>query len=129
MDGIGNITKENVFRSIGYVGIRVNIQHPFCVMHRWEFILTFNVCVFSFHFSVLMWELCTLARQPYQEVVNDDMEHFLSEGYRLAQPVNCPDELFAILAFCWTLSPLERPSFGQLQVCLQDFHGQLTRYI
>lgn len=44
-----------------------------------------------------MWELCTLARQPYQEVVNDDMEQFLSEGYRLAQPVNCPDELFAIM--------------------------------
>lgn len=75
-----------------------------------------------------MWELCTLARQPYQEVVNDDMEQFLSEGYRLAQPVNCPDELFAILAYCWA-SPLERPSFGQLQVCLQDFHAQLTRYI
>lgn len=47
-----------------------------------------------------MWELCTLARQPYQEVVNDDMEQFLSEGYRLAQPVNCPDELFAIMAYC-----------------------------
>lgn len=44
-------------------------------------------------FGVLMWELCTLARQPYQEIVNDDMEQFLSEGYRLAQPVNCPDEL------------------------------------
>ena len=44
-------------------------------------------------FGVLMWELCTLARQPYQEIVNEDMEQFLSEGYRLAQPVNCPDEL------------------------------------
>lgn len=44
-------------------------------------------------FGVLMWELCTLARQPYMEIINDDMEQFLSEGYRLAQPVNCPDEL------------------------------------
>lgn len=44
-------------------------------------------------FGVLMWELCTLARQPYQEIVNDDMEQFLSEGFRLAQPINCPDEL------------------------------------
>lgn len=89
-----------------------------------------NVLRFLFRsYSVLMWELCTLARQPYQEVVNDDMEQFLSEGYRLAQPVNCPDELFAIMAYCWILSSLERPSFGQLQVCLQDFHNQLTRYI
>lgn len=44
-------------------------------------------------FGVLMWELCTLARQPYQEVVDDEMEQFLRDGYRLAQPVNCPDEL------------------------------------
>lgn len=44
-------------------------------------------------FGVLMWELCTLARQPYHEIVDDEMEQFLRDGYRLAQPVNCPDEL------------------------------------
>ncbi|XP_031625418.1 tyrosine-protein kinase Dnt [Contarinia nasturtii] len=80
-------------------------------------------------FGVLMWELCTLARQPYQEINNDDMEQFLSEGFRLAQPVNCPDELFTIMAYCWALLPHERPSFGQLKVCLQEFHNQLTRYV
>lgn len=44
-------------------------------------------------FGVLMWELCTLARQPYAEVDPFEMEHYLRDGYRLAQPVNCPDEL------------------------------------
>lgn len=44
-------------------------------------------------FGVLMWELCNRARQPYQEIVDDEMEDFLRKGYRLAQPVNCPDEL------------------------------------
>lgn len=47
----------------------------------------------SWSFGVLMWELCTLARQPYHEIVDDEMEQFLRDGYRLAQPVNCPDEL------------------------------------
>lgn len=47
----------------------------------------------AWSFGVLMWELCTLARQPYQEIVDDEMEQFLRDGYRLAQPVNCPDEL------------------------------------
>lgn len=47
----------------------------------------------TWSFGVLMWELCNLARQPYQEIVNEDMEQFLSAGYRLAQPINCPDEL------------------------------------
>lgn len=47
----------------------------------------------TWSFGVLMWELCTLARQPYLEIVDDEMEQFLRDGYRLAQPVNCPDEL------------------------------------
>lgn len=47
----------------------------------------------TWSFGVLMWELCTLARQPYQEIVDDEMEKYLREGYRLAQPINCPDEL------------------------------------
>lgn len=47
----------------------------------------------TWSFGVLMWELCNLARQPYQEIINEDMEQYLSAGYRLAQPINCPDEL------------------------------------
>lgn len=44
-------------------------------------------------FGVLMWEICTLAKMPYAEVDPYEMEHYLKEGYRLAQPYNCPDEL------------------------------------
>ncbi|XP_058450483.1 tyrosine-protein kinase Dnt [Malaya genurostris] len=80
-------------------------------------------------FGVLMWELCTLARQPYAEVDPFEMEHYLRENYRLSQPINCPDELFAIMAYCWTMLPMERPSFEQLQICLQDFYAQITRYV
>lgn len=58
-----------------------------------------------------------------------EMEHYLRDGYRLSQPINCPDELFAIIAYCWTMLPMERPSFERLQICLQDFYAQLTRYV
>ena len=44
-------------------------------------------------FGVLFWELMTLAQQPYVEVDPFEMAAYLREGYRLAQPVNCPDEL------------------------------------
>lgn len=80
-------------------------------------------------FGVLMWELCTFAKQPYNEVDPFEMEHYLRDGYRLAQPYNCPDELFTIMAYCWALLPVERPTFAQLQVCLSDFYTQITRYV
>lgn len=44
-------------------------------------------------FGVLIWEMCTLAKLPYAEVDPFEMEHYLKDGYRLAQPFNCPDEL------------------------------------
>lgn len=44
-------------------------------------------------FGVLMWEMCTLGKLPYAEIDPYEMEHYLKDGYRLAQPFNCPDEL------------------------------------
>nr|AAX33387.1 RE71902p [Drosophila melanogaster] len=83
----------------------------------------------SWAFGVLMWELCTSAKQPYAEVDPFEMEHYLKDGYRLAQPFNCPDELFTIMAYCWALLPAERPTFAQLQSCLSEFYSQITRYV
>ncbi|KAJ9591605.1 hypothetical protein L9F63_001819, partial [Diploptera punctata] len=80
-------------------------------------------------FGVLLWELTTLAQQPYVEVDPFEMAAYLRDGYRLAQPINCPDELFALMACCWLNSPEERPTFVQLLACLQEFYTALGRYI
>lgn len=44
-------------------------------------------------FGVLLWELVTLAGMPYEEVDCFELEAFLGDGFRLEQPLNCPDEL------------------------------------
>ncbi|CAG9759439.1 unnamed protein product [Ceutorhynchus assimilis] len=80
-------------------------------------------------FGVLLWELTTLAQQPYIEIDPFEMAAYLKDGYRLAQPINCPDELFAVMAYCWAMSAEERPTFTQLHVCLQEFYTQLTKYV
>ncbi|KAL0126144.1 hypothetical protein PUN28_004932 [Cardiocondyla obscurior] len=90
---------------------------------------TFTTASDVWAFGVLLWELTTLAQQPYGEVDPFEMASYLREGYRLAQPINCPDELFAVMAYCWAMSAEERPTFSQLIICLQDFHTQLTRYV
>lgn len=55
-------------------------------------VLDTSVCA-QWSFGVLLWELTTLAQQPYVEVDPFEMAAYLRDGYRLAQPVNCPDEL------------------------------------
>ncbi|XP_044765975.1 tyrosine-protein kinase Drl-like [Coccinella septempunctata] len=90
---------------------------------------TFSTSSDIWSFGVLLWELTTLAQQPYIEIDPFEMSAYLKDGYRLAQPINCPDELFAVMAYCWAMSADERPTLNQLQVCLEEFYTQLTRYV
>ncbi|EEB20371.1 receptor tyrosine kinase, putative [Pediculus humanus corporis] len=90
---------------------------------------TFSTASDVWSFGVLLWELTTLAQQPYLEVDPFEMAAYLRDGYRLTQPINCPDELFAVMGYCWAMSIDERPTFTQLNICLQEFYAQLTRYV
>ncbi|RUS73155.1 hypothetical protein EGW08_019077 [Elysia chlorotica] len=80
-------------------------------------------------FGVTLWEMMTLGQQPYAEVDPFEMPSYLQEGYRIAKPHNCPDELFSLMACCWALSPDERPKFPQLLTYLQNFYMALGRYV
>ena len=71
----------------------------------------------------------TLGNQPYANIDAFEMLNFLKQGHRIAQPVNCPDELFTVIACCWALSEDERPSFGQLIARLMEFHNALSNFI
>lgn len=43
--------------------------------------------------GVLLWELSTMGSMPFEEVDPFEVAAYLRDGYRLGQPVNCPDEL------------------------------------
>lgn len=80
-------------------------------------------------FAVTVWEMLTLGQIPYSEIDPFEMAGYLREGYRIAQPMNCPDELFTVLSYCWNTNPDDRPKFSQLLICLQDFYTALGRYV
>uniref|UniRef100_A0A672MIH4 Tyrosine-protein kinase RYK n=1 Tax=Sinocyclocheilus grahami TaxID=75366 RepID=A0A672MIH4_SINGR len=80
-------------------------------------------------FGVSLWELMTLGQTPYVDIDPFEMAAYLKDGYRIAQPINCPDELFAVMACCWALDPEERPKFQQLVQCLTEFHVALGAYV
>ncbi|ESN92270.1 hypothetical protein HELRODRAFT_194312 [Helobdella robusta] len=76
-------------------------------------------------FGVLLWELMTLCTLPYDKIAPEKIIDHLQDGYRLSQPDDCPDELFAMMACCWSQSAEDRPAIIQLQLCLQDFYSKL----
>ena len=87
----------------------------------------FFVCQWAY--GVTLWELMTLGNQPYANIDAFEMLNFLKQGHRVAQPVNCPDELFTVIACCWALSEDERPSFGQLIARLAEFLNALSNFV
>lgn len=50
----------------------------------------------SYHrsFGVVLWEIATLAEQPYQGLSNEQVLRFVMEGGLLDKPDNCPDMLY-----------------------------------
>ena len=80
-------------------------------------------------FGVFLWELMTKAQQPFSDVDPFEMESYLNEGYRLHQPMNCPDQLYSVLAVCWGTRPHERASLQSLHTTLQSLQKQLQQFV
>uniref|UniRef100_A0A2K6BJH1 receptor protein-tyrosine kinase n=1 Tax=Macaca nemestrina TaxID=9545 RepID=A0A2K6BJH1_MACNE len=80
-------------------------------------------------FGVMLWELTTLGQMAYVDADPFEMAAYLKDGYRITQPINCPDEPFAVMACCWALDPGERPKFQQLVQCLTEFHAARGAYV
>ena len=90
----------------------------FCCKNVWT-------CRFSSYcrsFGVVLWEIATLAEQPYQGMSNEQVLRFVMEGGLLDKPDNCPDMLWVSSHSIW--SPFE--SF-QVYVLSKDapFHPLL----
>lgn len=45
-------------------------------------------------FGVVLWEIATLAEQPYQGFSNEQVLRFVMEGGLLDKPDNCPDIMY-----------------------------------
>ncbi|XP_031443012.1 insulin-like growth factor 1 receptor isoform X2 [Clupea harengus] len=65
-------------------------------------------------FGVVLWEISTLAEQPYQGMSNEQVLRFVMEGGLLDKPDNCPDMLFELMRMCWQYNPKMRPSFLEI---------------
>ncbi|CAF3486815.1 unnamed protein product [Rotaria sp. Silwood1] len=66
-------------------------------------------------FGVLLWEIATLAEQPYQGYGNEEVVHYVRYGnITLERPPNCPEILHKLMRACWTFAPGDRISFRSI---------------
>ncbi|XP_062332093.1 tyrosine-protein kinase BTK [Osmerus eperlanus] len=71
-------------------------------------------------FGVLMWEVYTLGRMPYERLNNTEIVEQVSRGLRLYRPQLANDRVYTIMTSCWIEKAEERPNFEELVVTIQD---------
>lgn len=74
-------------------------------------------------FGVVLWEISTLAEQPYQGLSNEQVLKFVMDGGFLDRPDNCADRLHNLMQMCWQYNPKMRPAFQEIiEMLREDLH-------
>nr|XP_056715724.1 tyrosine-protein kinase BTK isoform X1 [Euleptes europaea] len=62
-------------------------------------------------FGVLMWEVYTLGKMPYERFTNSETTEHVTKGLRLYRPQMASDRVYSIMYSCWHEKAEERPTF------------------
>ncbi|XP_024599891.1 cytoplasmic tyrosine-protein kinase BMX isoform X3 [Neophocaena asiaeorientalis asiaeorientalis] len=65
-------------------------------------------------FGILMWEVFSLGKQPYDLYDNSQVVMKVSQGHRLYRPQLAWDTVYQVMHSCWHELPEKRPTFQQL---------------
>ncbi|KAG8180786.1 hypothetical protein JTE90_012965 [Oedothorax gibbosus] len=65
-------------------------------------------------YGVVLWEMATLASQPYQGLSNEDVLKFVIAGNTMNEPEDCPEKLYQLMAMCWHKNSKARPTFIEI---------------
>ncbi|KAK7922021.1 hypothetical protein WMY93_008923 [Mugilogobius chulae] len=76
-------------------------------------------------YGVLMWEVYTLGRLPYERLNNTEIVDQVSRGLRLYRPQLANEKVYSIMTDCWQEKADERPTFQELSLKVQDLLYEL----
>ncbi|XP_068163927.1 tyrosine-protein kinase Tec [Antennarius striatus] len=71
-------------------------------------------------FGVLMWEVFSEGRMPFEQNQNHEVVALVNNGHRLYRPKLTPPTIYDVMSICWHERPDERPSFTQLCQIISD---------
>ncbi|XP_076880183.1 cytoplasmic tyrosine-protein kinase BMX-like [Brachyhypopomus gauderio] len=74
-------------------------------------------------YGVLMWEVHSLGKQPYEHYDNARVAERVIQGHRLYRPQQATEPIYKVMKACWHELPEERPTFHQLLSDLSVFEA------
>ncbi|XP_037552312.1 protein-tyrosine kinase 2-beta-like [Nematolebias whitei] len=73
-------------------------------------------------FGVCVWEIFSMAQQPFFWLENGQVINQLESGIRLFKPERCPPTIYALLTCCWAYESQGRPTFRKLVCSFSEIH-------
>uniref|UniRef100_A0A224XI01 receptor protein-tyrosine kinase n=1 Tax=Panstrongylus lignarius TaxID=156445 RepID=A0A224XI01_9HEMI len=77
----------------------------------------------AWSYGVVLWEMATLAAQPYQGKSNEEVLQYVISGNKLELPPVYPRPFKTIMGWCWRWKPKFRPCFFHI---LSELEEHLT---
>ncbi|XP_037685681.1 tyrosine-protein kinase TXK isoform X4 [Choloepus didactylus] len=71
-------------------------------------------------FGVLMWEVFTEGKMPFENKSNLQVVEAISKGFRLYRPRLAPMSVYEVMYSCWHEEPKGRPTFAELLQVLTE---------
>uniref|UniRef100_A0A673TTW7 Tyrosine-protein kinase n=1 Tax=Suricata suricatta TaxID=37032 RepID=A0A673TTW7_SURSU len=71
-------------------------------------------------FGVLMWEVFTEGKMPFENKSNLQVVEAISKGFRLYRPQLAPMSIYEVMYSCWHEKPKGRPTFAELLQVLTE---------
>ncbi|XP_059326046.1 tyrosine-protein kinase Tec isoform X2 [Ammospiza nelsoni] len=71
-------------------------------------------------FGVLMWEVYTEGKMPFEKSSNYEVVTMVSQGHRLYRPKLACKQMYEMMMMCWQEKPEERPTFEELLHAIID---------
>ena len=79
-----------------------------------------------YSYGVLLWEIFTFGKLPYEDHDNSKTMELILEGNLLSKPDGCPSPVYDIMVQCWPSDPEKRIAFPEIinELCSLDDFGQ-----
>lgn len=118
--GLARIIKDSVYTASRSTKIPVRWTAPEAALHQ-----RFSVKSDVWSFGVLLYEMMSRGKMPYDGKSNKEVLELLTSGFRLQCPSRCPSNIYRIMLDCWAPEALKRPSFHALHSQLDSIYARI----
>uniref|UniRef100_A0A673HGJ2 Protein kinase domain-containing protein n=1 Tax=Sinocyclocheilus rhinocerous TaxID=307959 RepID=A0A673HGJ2_9TELE len=118
--GLARIIKDSVYTASRNTKIPVRWTAPEAALYQ-----RFSVKSDVWSFGVLLYEIMSRGKMPYDGKNNKEVLEILTSGYRLPCPNRCPPNIYRIMLDCWHAEASKRPSFHALHSQLENIYSRI----